>query len=49
LIMAMEARGWHRGPRTSLKELELTRADGVALAVLTALLAADIGLGSIPL
>lgn len=49
LIMAMEARGWHRGPRTSLRELKLTRADGVALAVLTAVLAADIGLGRIPL
>lgn len=44
LIMAMEARGWHRGPRTSLRELKLTRADGVALAVLIALVAADIAL-----
>jgi len=49
LIMAMEARGWHRGPRTSLREFKLTRADGVALAVLIVLVAVDIVLGSIPL
>jgi energy-coupling factor transport system permease protein len=48
LIMAMEARGYHRGPRTSLAELRLTAKDGIALTVMSVLILADIGLGMLP-
>lgn len=38
LALAMEGRGYHRGPRTYLRELKLTRADYAALLVLAAFL-----------
>ncbi len=34
LAMAMEARGYHRGPRTALRELQLGRADMAALGIM---------------
>ena len=44
LIMAMEARGYRRGPRTSLHELKLTGRDAAACAVLAAMVLTDFGL-----
>ncbi len=44
LIMAMEARGYRRGPRTSLRELTLTGRDFAAFAVLAALVLMNFGL-----
>lgn len=38
LALAMEGRGYHRGPRTYLRELRFTRADYAALLVMAALL-----------
>lgn len=46
LIMAMESRGYHNGPRTSLQELKLSPVDGVALSILALVMAVDIGLGT---
>jgi energy-coupling factor transporter transmembrane protein EcfT len=44
LTLAMEARGYRRGPRTTLRELKLTGTDAAACAVMTALVLMNFGL-----
>jgi energy-coupling factor transporter transmembrane protein EcfT len=44
LVLAMEARGYRRGPRTTLRELRLAESDYAALAVIAAFAAANLGL-----
>jgi len=44
LTLAMEARGYRRGPRTTLHELKMTRTDAAAFAVMAALVLMDFGL-----
>ncbi len=44
LTLAMEARGYRRGPRTTLRELKLTGTDAAAFAVMTALILMNFGL-----
>lgn len=44
LALAMEARGYHRGPRTSLRELKLIKTDFAALAVLAVFALMNFGL-----
>lgn len=49
LALAMEGRGYHRGPRTYLRELKFTRADYAALLAVTAFLAGVESLRLLPL
>lgn len=49
LALAMEGRGYHRGPRTYLRELKLTRADYAALLVIAVLLIGVEALRFLPL
>jgi energy-coupling factor transporter transmembrane protein EcfT len=49
LALAMEGRGYHRGPRTYLRELKFTRADYAALLAVTAFLAGVEALRFLPL
>ncbi len=44
LVMAMEARGYRRGPRTTLRELRMTGTDVAAFAVMAAFVLMNIGL-----
>jgi energy-coupling factor transporter transmembrane protein EcfT len=44
LIMAMEARGYRRGPRTSLHELRMTGTDLAACAVMAGFVLLNVGL-----
>jgi energy-coupling factor transporter transmembrane protein EcfT len=44
LVMAMEARGYRRGPRTALHELKMTRTDFAAFAVMAAFVLMNFGL-----
>ena len=44
LTLAMEARGYRRGPRTTLHELKLTRVDAAAFAAMAALILMNFGL-----
>jgi energy-coupling factor transporter transmembrane protein EcfT len=44
LTLAMEARGYRRGPRTTLRELKLTGTDVAAFAAMTALVLMNFGL-----
>ncbi len=44
LTLAMEARGYRRGPRTTLHELKLTGTDAAAFAVMAALAMMNFGL-----
>lgn len=44
LTLAMEARGYRRGPRTTLRELKLTGTDAAAFAAMTALILMNLGL-----
>jgi energy-coupling factor transporter transmembrane protein EcfT len=47
LTLAMEARGYRRGSRTTLRELKLTRTDAAAFAVVAALVLMNFGLRTI--
>lgn len=49
LALAMEGRGYQRGPRTYLRELKFTRADYAALLAVTAFLAGVEALRHLPL
>jgi energy-coupling factor transporter transmembrane protein EcfT len=49
LALAMEGRGYHRGPRTYLRELKFTKADYAALLAVTAFLAGVEALRFLPL
>ena len=44
LVLAMESRGYRRGPRTSLRELKLLGTDFIAFAVLAAFALMNLGL-----
>jgi energy-coupling factor transporter transmembrane protein EcfT len=44
LVMAMEARGYRRGPRTTLRELKLTGTDFTAFAVMAVFVLMNFGL-----
>jgi energy-coupling factor transporter transmembrane protein EcfT len=44
LVVAMEARGYRRGPRTTLRELRMTRADVAAFGAMAAFVLLDLGL-----
>jgi energy-coupling factor transporter transmembrane protein EcfT len=44
LALAMEARGYHHGPRTTLRELKLSRPDFAAFAILICFSLINIGL-----
>ncbi len=48
LAMAMEARGYRRGPRTTLRELKLTAADLTAAAAMAAFALLVLGAGRLP-
>jgi len=48
LAMAMEARGYRRGPRTTLRELKLTQTDIGAAAAVTAFALLVLGAGGLP-
>jgi energy-coupling factor transporter transmembrane protein EcfT len=48
LALAMESRGYHRGPRTSLCELQLTQTDVAAFAVMAAFVLMNFGLRILP-
>ena len=48
LAVAMEARGYHPGPRTSLREMKLSVIDGAALIVMAVLVLTDLALGKLP-
>jgi energy-coupling factor transporter transmembrane protein EcfT len=48
LALAMESRGYHRGPRTSLCELKLTKTDVAAFAVMAAFVLMNFGLRMLP-
>jgi energy-coupling factor transporter transmembrane protein EcfT len=48
LVQAMEARGYRRGPRTSLREMKLTKTDVAAFAVMAAFVLMNFGLRMLP-
>jgi energy-coupling factor transporter transmembrane protein EcfT len=49
LALAMEGRGYHRGPRTYLRELKFSRADYAALLLVSAFLIGVEALRFLPL
>ena len=48
LALAMEARGYGRGPRTSLRELKLNKTDLAAFATVAAFVLVNLGLEILP-
>jgi energy-coupling factor transporter transmembrane protein EcfT len=44
LVMAMEARGYRRGPRTTLRDLKMTGTDFAAFAVMAVFVLLNFGL-----